>query len=142
MGHIAQNREAGGRLVREAWVYWAKKQQNPKSSWLTPWQELSESDKEADRVIWDEVVAPYTTMINQLVEENEELERRIETLETILVALCKNAQTPLHVTQKEYDEAGELVLDIEDDEEGMFISAKSAGAKLNKIIDQIADNLK
>ena len=47
----AKERDQLGRLVRELWISWAEKQPNPKQSWLVPYDELSESDKEADRVI-------------------------------------------------------------------------------------------
>ena len=45
------DREQLGRFVREAWVRWAETQPNPKPSWLAPYDELSEPDKEADRQI-------------------------------------------------------------------------------------------
>lgn len=45
------DRDQLGRLVREAWVRWAKTQPNPKPDWLLPYDELSEPDKEADRHI-------------------------------------------------------------------------------------------
>jgi hypothetical protein len=48
-----------GRMVREAWVRWAQSQSNPKPSWLTPYDELSEPDKEADRQI-GEAIARWT----------------------------------------------------------------------------------
>lgn len=48
-----------GRFVREAWVRWAQTQPNPKPSWLVPYDELSEPDKEADRQI-GETVARWT----------------------------------------------------------------------------------
>jgi hypothetical protein len=44
-------RDAGGRLVREVWIEWAREQPNPKPSWLVPWEGLSESDREVDRRI-------------------------------------------------------------------------------------------
>lgn len=44
-------RDLFGRLVREAWVRWAQTQPDPKPSWLVPYDELSEPDKEADRQI-------------------------------------------------------------------------------------------
>lgn len=44
-------RDGLGRLVRELWIGWAKTQSAPKPSWLVPYDELSEIDKEADRVI-------------------------------------------------------------------------------------------
>jgi hypothetical protein len=40
-----------GALVRHVWVEWAKEQPNPKASWLVPWEELPESDREIDRRI-------------------------------------------------------------------------------------------
>ena len=43
--------ETLGRAVREVWVKWALEQPYPKSSWLTPWEELREQDKEVDRRI-------------------------------------------------------------------------------------------
>jgi len=49
------NREFLGRVVREAWVKWAQQQPNPKPSWLVPYDELSEPDKEADRQIGEAV---------------------------------------------------------------------------------------
>jgi hypothetical protein len=50
MRRIGDNdRERLGRLVRVAWVEWAREQSDPAPSWLTPWSEMSESGKEADR---------------------------------------------------------------------------------------------
>lgn len=48
-----RDREELGRLVREVWVRWAREQPDPKSSWLTPWEGLSEPDREVDRRIGD-----------------------------------------------------------------------------------------
>jgi len=53
------NRDSLGRMVREAWVRWAKTRPDPKPSWLVPYDELSEPDKEADRQI-GETVARWT----------------------------------------------------------------------------------
>jgi hypothetical protein len=53
------SRDDLGRFVREAWVRWAKTQPSPKPSWLVPWEELAEPDKEADRQI-GEAVARWT----------------------------------------------------------------------------------
>lgn len=44
-----------GRLVRNAWVKWANQQPNPKPSWLLPYEQLDEADKEADRQIGEAV---------------------------------------------------------------------------------------
>lgn len=51
----AEQRDRLGRKVREAWVIWAKQQPNPKPSWLLPYDELSEPNKEADRQIGEAV---------------------------------------------------------------------------------------
>ena len=40
-----------GRIVREVWIAWAKEQPTPKPSWLVPYDQLSEPDKEVDRRI-------------------------------------------------------------------------------------------
>lgn len=53
------DRETLGRMVREAWVRWAQTQPDPKLSWLAPYDELSEPDKEADRQI-GEAIARWT----------------------------------------------------------------------------------
>lgn len=40
-----------GMRVRQIWVAWAKEQPDAKPSWLVPWDELPERDKEVDRRI-------------------------------------------------------------------------------------------
>lgn len=40
-----------GREVRAEWIAWAKEQSNPKPSWLVPWEDMSEPDREAYRRI-------------------------------------------------------------------------------------------
>lgn len=56
---LPYSREYLGLFVREAWIRWAKTQPNPKPSWLVPYDELPEQDKEADRQI-GEAVARWT----------------------------------------------------------------------------------
>jgi hypothetical protein len=46
-----------GRIAREARVRWARKQPDPKPAWLVPYDELSEADKDADRMIGCAVAA-------------------------------------------------------------------------------------
>lgn len=55
-------RDELGRIVREAWVRWARKQPSPKPSWLVPYDELSEADKEADRQIGEAVSAAWAEL--------------------------------------------------------------------------------
>ena len=45
------DRDALGREVRRVWIAWAHEQPAPKPSWLVPWEELSEPDREVDRRI-------------------------------------------------------------------------------------------
>lgn len=40
-----------GKIVRDVWVQWAAEQDSPKPSWLVPWEDLKEFDREADRRI-------------------------------------------------------------------------------------------
>lgn len=58
------HRDVLGRIVRHAWVRWARRQPSPKQSWLVPYDELSENDKEADRQIGESlalyVIPPLT----------------------------------------------------------------------------------
>lgn len=49
-------RDILGKIVRDAWIRWAGDQPNPKPSWLVPYDDLSESDKEADRQIAEAVL--------------------------------------------------------------------------------------
>lgn len=44
-------REELGKLVREVWMEWAKEQAYCKPSWTRTWEELSEADREVDRMI-------------------------------------------------------------------------------------------
>jgi hypothetical protein len=53
----AFDREQLGRMVREIWVAAAREHPDPKPSWLVPWDELGEWDKEVDRRIGASVAA-------------------------------------------------------------------------------------
>jgi hypothetical protein len=50
-------RESLGALVREVWIEWAQEQPEPKPSWLTPWGELDEGQREVDMRIGATVAA-------------------------------------------------------------------------------------
>jgi hypothetical protein len=75
---VASNREEGGELVRLAWIRWAKQQPQPKASWLVSWENLPEPDREADRQIWDAVVAPYNDALTEIRQENKALREAID----------------------------------------------------------------
>lgn len=67
---MVNKKECLGKVVREAWVEWAKTQPNPKPSWLVGWDDLPETDKEADRYIGYKVQA-YLNTINKEVGKDE-----------------------------------------------------------------------
>lgn len=49
--------ESLGQLVRETWIEWAQEQPDPKPSWLTPWDDLDEGQREVDTRIGATVAA-------------------------------------------------------------------------------------
>lgn len=48
IGGPAEPRELLGRLVRQIWVEWASEQDDPKPSWLLPWEDLDDGQREVD----------------------------------------------------------------------------------------------
>lgn len=54
-GSIPIGRDLLGEAVRDAWIRWASSQPNPKPTWLVPYGDLSEPDKEADRQIGEHI---------------------------------------------------------------------------------------
>jgi len=82
---IAHNREEGGRLVRAAWISWAQQQPNPKPSWLVPWEDLAEEDKEADRVIWDQIALPYVQIIAEKDDRIDSLAERLDAVHEVIL---------------------------------------------------------
>lgn len=87
-------RDELGRMVREAWVRWAAEQPNPKPSWLVPYGQLAESDKEADRQI-GETIARWTLIGDVATAapkgQAAEVERLREALDQIAVAAERQA---------------------------------------------------
>lgn len=59
------DRDKWGKIVRDAWIKWAMTQENPKASWLVPYDDLSEPDKEADRQIAEAVLQAMAISLNQ-----------------------------------------------------------------------------
>lgn len=67
------DRDVLGRVVRKAWMEWAEQQPNPKSSWLVPYEELDEPDKEADRLIGERVAQYVKIVLKVQLRELEQL---------------------------------------------------------------------
>jgi len=76
-------RDELGRRVRDTWVRWAQDQLYTKPSWVIPYDEISEADKEVDRQIGEDIAvfvelqaqATIATLRQQLAERDAEIER-------------------------------------------------------------------
>lgn len=75
------NREQLGELVRLAWIEWTLEQPEPKPSWLVPWAELPEADKEADRRIGEFVANVLNKQYHPLDLYQQEVRRTTGTKE-------------------------------------------------------------
>ena len=62
-------REQRGQTVRETWVAWAKRQRAPKHSWLVPWDDLDDGQREVDMLIGDAVAAGERERFRPLVAQ-------------------------------------------------------------------------
>ena len=75
------SRDDLGRVVRDAWIAWARTQPNPKPSWLVPYRDLAEPDKEADRLIGEAVTvfieARVDLMAHHQVDQAGRAARRV-----------------------------------------------------------------
>ena len=58
-----EDREELGRLVRQVWTGWAREQPDPKASWLVPWADLGEGQREVDRRIGEAVTKAERALI-------------------------------------------------------------------------------
>ena len=54
-GDPAEPRELVGRLVRQVWIEWASEQDEPKPSWLLPWEDLDDGQREVDMRIGEKL---------------------------------------------------------------------------------------
>lgn len=75
-----KKRELLGRLVREEWVAWAKSQPSPKPSWLLPWEDLSEADREVDRRIGERLFDLGLDCARAMCEQRAENERIYDSM--------------------------------------------------------------
>lgn len=81
-GKTKHDRDLLGRIVRDAWVRWAANHPDPKPSWLTPYDELAELDKEADRQIGEALLNPLNVRRHELIDKQKtEGLNEYETLE-------------------------------------------------------------
>lgn len=84
-----------GKQVRLAWVLWASQQANPKPSWLLPWADLSESDREADRCIGEHLES--FLRLESFLQNRAD---RCDALRAVVVTLPDDTTTPLTLMQR------------------------------------------
>jgi hypothetical protein len=84
------DRERLGRVVREAWIKWARQQPSPKASWLVPWDGLSDPDKEVDRQIAEAVAAALRSPADGYREGAEAMREACGGLLPALMPLMPN----------------------------------------------------
>ena len=70
-------REQRGRLVRETWVTWARRQRHPKDSWLTGWDDLDADQREVDMLIGEDVAAAERSRADVAEKRLAELENAV-----------------------------------------------------------------
>jgi hypothetical protein len=70
------DREDLGERVREVWIDWAKTQPDPKPSWLLPWDEMSEKDREVDRRIGETIAHEATEVLREQLRAEQEARNR------------------------------------------------------------------
>lgn len=68
------DRDALGQHVRRIWTVWALEQHNPKPSWLAPWEEMSEPDREVDMRIGLSLWSMGNRDVQALLAEIRELQ--------------------------------------------------------------------
>lgn len=82
-------REILGKVVRQVWIEWANEQPNAKPSWLLPWEELSEPEREVDRRIGETIASlisePMETALATLTRERDEAKQEADRLRAEMV---------------------------------------------------------
>jgi hypothetical protein len=95
MSDLARERDFYGRVTRDAWVAHARTRPDCKPSWLVPYEDLDEADKEADRRIGDALRAVLA--VDPILALNGELLGRVERQAAELERLkAENAELKSH----------------------------------------------
>ena len=98
-GELPWDRDQLGRFVREAWVRWAQTQPVPKPSWLIPYDDLAEADKEVDRQI-GEAIARWTIIgqnAKHAITEPQAAAPEVVMAEVLELARGAEAEPPLMI---------------------------------------------
>jgi mono/diheme cytochrome c family protein len=66
------DREQGGRLVRQVWIEQVHKHiPNPKHSYVCPWEEMPEWERETDRAIFDAIATALRQELSQELQDQK-----------------------------------------------------------------------
>ena len=104
-------REKLGRRVREVWIAWAGRQPSPKPSWLVPYDDLPEADKEADRCIG---AALWADFVAENIEEKAEVVR-LRSIEKSQHESIVEKDIAIRQQQVEIDRLTRQVKELEND---------------------------
>ena len=89
-----RRRDGLGRIVREVWIAWAKEQPAPKPSWLVPYDQLNEPDKEVDRRIGERLAR----------EGAKEVQKGLRACAKDRLELIEGVVQALSMVREHYDE--------------------------------------
>lgn len=142
-----EEREALGRRVRKAWCEWAREQPDPKPSWLLPWEELSEPEREADRRIGEALAAPYDAAMTNAVAEighlyieigrlRVEVERLTQTMAKYNYEQCL---ATLKEIADERDENMLALIAVKAERDQATARAQAAGTEIGRLQVEVAD---
>lgn len=124
-------RERLGFLVRVIWMNWASEQPNPKPSWLIPWIQLAEPDKEVDRRIGEQL---YDAGYKQAIIDNRaSLDAAREELRQEREKLADEKQRRVYYQDIVYDVCNQL--------DNCGFEGKTVCGTLNSPSNQVTDRL-
>jgi len=132
-----------GRKVREIWIEWAKQQPNPKPSWLLPWEELSEPDREVDRRIGMQIAVGIVARLRGNLDNQKDLfERHTKAVADFLNELYAIAVDPLSDGTKEVSEIRTELLGAVTRDRDLRARINGANALLAKCFDHLGNEIK
>jgi hypothetical protein len=93
----ATDREALGRLVREEWIAWARAQPNPEASWLVPWEDMGEPEREVDRRIGERLAREGRAEIEEAHAALDPIVARRDARDEPLLSITERAATATRI---------------------------------------------
>lgn len=98
-----------GRIVRDTWVKWAREQPDPKDSWLVPWEDLDDGQREVDARIEAAVRADERERTRQwLNAEGRKLQRLADSADPHGPAARRTARNQREMAASMFNAAARL----------------------------------